>query len=341
MNDSKRNILTYYAYDALDRLTRCAPARQFQQDRFYQSKKLTTEIQGVVTHQILQHSGILLAETHSGPTDHMCLLAVDNQRSVLMSDATNIAYTPYGHRNEAKDVFGRLGFNGERRETITGYYLLGNGHRAFNPVLMRFNSPDSLSPFGEGGLNCYAYCEGDPINYRDPTGKWNVHGWFANALLEVVGDYVVPYIPKRAVAWIPGVGNRTFGRVAKRASKIGGVLAGGYYLSLNRYDAYLYEEELYNKLFAGYLAVSTFSTISAAASTLHKIARKGAETGAPLLARYRTRRLSTISEAVESPVPFGNSNTPDLSQTSFNAARESEAVTTATDIRNGRRANAP
>ncbi|EPJ83956.1 hypothetical protein CFII68_18000, partial [Pseudomonas sp. CFII68] len=45
--------------------------------------------------------------------------------------------------------------------------------RAFNPVLMRFNSPDSSSPFGEGGLNSYAYCIGDPINRIDPTG----HTW--------------------------------------------------------------------------------------------------------------------------------------------------------------------
>ncbi|WP_230202737.1 RHS repeat-associated core domain-containing protein, partial [Pseudomonas syringae] len=43
---------------------------------------------------------------------------------------------------------------------------------AFNPVLMRFNSPDSLSPFGEGGVNAYAYayCEGDPVNRVDPSG---------------------------------------------------------------------------------------------------------------------------------------------------------------------------
>ncbi|MEE4693607.1 RHS repeat-associated core domain-containing protein, partial [Pseudomonas alliivorans] len=40
----------------------------------------------------------------------------------------------------------------------------------FNPVLMRFNSPDRLSPFGEGGLNAYAYCKGDPVNQVDPTG---------------------------------------------------------------------------------------------------------------------------------------------------------------------------
>ncbi|ORC43846.1 hypothetical protein BZK31_28960, partial [Pseudomonas floridensis] len=34
-----------------------------------------------------------------------------------------------------------------------------------------FNSPDSLSPFGKGGLNAYAYCLGDPVNRKDPTGR--------------------------------------------------------------------------------------------------------------------------------------------------------------------------
>ena len=35
---------------------------------------------------------------------------------------------------------------------------------------MRFNAPDSLSPFGEGGFNAYNYCAGDPINKIDPSG---------------------------------------------------------------------------------------------------------------------------------------------------------------------------
>lgn len=63
-----------------------------------------------------------------------------------------------------------LGFNGERPDPVTGWYLLGNGYRASNPVLMRFNSPDSLSPFDGSGLNPYAYCLADPVNYVDPTG---------------------------------------------------------------------------------------------------------------------------------------------------------------------------
>jgi len=36
---------------------------------------------------------------------------------------------------------------------------------------MRFYSPDTLSPFEKGGVNAYCYCEGDPINNSDPTGR--------------------------------------------------------------------------------------------------------------------------------------------------------------------------
>lgn len=64
----------------------------------------------------------------------------------------------------------RLGFNGERIDPILGGYHLGNGYRMYNPVLRRFTSPDSMSPFGAGGITPYTYCEGDPINNTDPSG---------------------------------------------------------------------------------------------------------------------------------------------------------------------------
>lgn len=65
-----------------------------------------------------------------------------------------------------------LGFNGERKDPLTGLYHLGKGYRAYNPVLMRFQACDSMSPFGKGGINSYAYCLGDPINLRDPSGHF-------------------------------------------------------------------------------------------------------------------------------------------------------------------------
>lgn len=63
-----------------------------------------------------------------------------------------------------------LGFNGERIDPVLHSYHLGNGYRMYSPTLRRFTAPDDMSPFGAGGINPYAYCEGDPINHTDPTG---------------------------------------------------------------------------------------------------------------------------------------------------------------------------
>lgn len=63
-----------------------------------------------------------------------------------------------------------FGFCGQFHEPASGWQILGNGYRAYNPVLMRFHSPDSLSPFAAGGFNAYAYCRGDPVNLADPQG---------------------------------------------------------------------------------------------------------------------------------------------------------------------------
>lgn len=103
------------------------------------------------------------------------LLATDLQQSILAeldrSGPNRLAYTAYGSQSGQRIAGGHLGFNGQLRERPTGWYHLGNGHRVYNPVLMRFHSPDRLSPFGKGGLNAYVYCVGDPVNFTDPTGQ--------------------------------------------------------------------------------------------------------------------------------------------------------------------------
>lgn len=92
----------------------------------------------------------------------------------------------------------RTGFNGELHESRVGWQLLGNGYRAYNPVLMRFHAPDALSPFARGGLNSYAYCCSEPINQVDGSGHFPVAlllmavpealGRGAQALADAVSD---------------------------------------------------------------------------------------------------------------------------------------------------------
>ncbi|WP_421570578.1 RHS repeat-associated core domain-containing protein [Stenotrophomonas sp. PD6] len=77
---------------------------------------------------------------------------------------------------------GRLGYNGQLHEPAGWWQILGNGYRVYNPALMRFHSPDSLSPFDKGGINAYAYCTCDPINRMDPNGHWSFHAFAANLL---------------------------------------------------------------------------------------------------------------------------------------------------------------
>lgn len=107
------------------------------------------------------------------------LLATNSSQSIIGESVegkvNTIGYSAYGEQSAQQDVSTALGFNGQLREAKLGWYLLGNGYRAYNTRLMRFHSPDSWSPFGRGGLNAYMYCVGDPVNRVDPTGHmWDV-----------------------------------------------------------------------------------------------------------------------------------------------------------------------
>jgi len=161
-------FLNRYQYDPLDRLV-----SDHSIQRFYNGNRLATQIQDNRIIGFLEHGAMPLAELK--PEGEATLLAIDVNNTVIHSIKPGLIrhqlYCPFGHRPANNGLFSLLGFNGERPDCVTGHYLLGQGYRAYNPVLMRFNSPDNLSPFEKGGLNAYAYCENDPINYADPSGK--------------------------------------------------------------------------------------------------------------------------------------------------------------------------
>ncbi|MGN2405422.1 RHS repeat-associated core domain-containing protein [Pseudomonas syringae] len=161
-----------YRYDPLDRLATRTPLAEAISKVFYKADVLVTETQGGVQRSFVHHDRRPLAQqTLVGTSVDTLLTAADQQHSVLSALSAGqqqaLAYSPHGHRAPLNHL---PGFNGEQPDPVTGHYLLGNGYRAYNPVLMRFNSPDSLSPFGKGGLNAYAYCAGDPVNRNDPSG---------------------------------------------------------------------------------------------------------------------------------------------------------------------------
>ena len=84
--------------------------------------------------------------------------------------ANHIHYNAYGYTKMLIQGPCSSGFNGAYFDIHTHGYHLGQGYRMYSPALTRFTSPDYLSPFGRGGINTYAYCNGDPVNRIDPHG---------------------------------------------------------------------------------------------------------------------------------------------------------------------------
>jgi RHS repeat-associated protein len=160
-----------------------------------------------------------IADQTNVPLKRTVLLASDSSNSVIaeITDGTinTIGYSAYGDQSAQQAVATRLGFNGQLHETTIGWYLLGNGYRAYNPRLMRFHSPDNWSPFGRGGLNPYMYCVGDPVNNSDPSG----HSiWAVSRLVTRLTDYFEA-VATRIIGTAANTLNKSVSHVGKSAKK--------------------------------------------------------------------------------------------------------------------------
>jgi RHS repeat-associated protein len=166
-------LLCCYRYDAHDHLQGVTQGTSAETLRFYESNQLRTTVQGDRQQSLLYAGHTPLGQQQDGDAEQTLLTLCGQNNSVMAelkgrNAVKRTQYTSHGEPSQALDSV--LGYNGETREADTGWYLLGSGYRAYDPHLRCFHSPDSESPFGAGGLNPYAYCLGNPISFRDPTG---------------------------------------------------------------------------------------------------------------------------------------------------------------------------
>ncbi|MBX3466133.1 MAG: RHS repeat-associated core domain-containing protein [Planctomycetes bacterium] len=84
-----------------------------------------------------------------------------------------VVYDPWGEVVEGPAAGRPLFFAGRLLDATAGLVLLRA--RPYDPALGRFLAPD---PSGlHGGTNAYAYVSGNPVEYVDPLGLWEVPGW--------------------------------------------------------------------------------------------------------------------------------------------------------------------
>lgn len=121
--------------------------------------------------------------------------------------------SPAPRASRQGDTRSWLGYNGQLHEPGAAWQFLGNGYRIYNPVLMRFHSPDSLSPFGKGGINSYSYVVGDPVNNADPSG---------HMLLPIAGLLALGTVAMVGTAIVAGLKGQ------KQSALLLGVLAGAF-----------------------------------------------------------------------------------------------------------------
>ncbi|WP_295729679.1 FG-GAP-like repeat-containing protein [uncultured Muribaculum sp.] len=151
-------------------------------------------------------------------TDHLgsVMRIVDGEKNVVAS----YSYSEWGKRYVGTlkteehpwvKYFNR-GFCGH--EHLPEFSLINMGARVYDPVDMRFLSPDPLvqNPALPQNFNRYSYCLNNPINYTDPNGEFFI-----------IDDFIVGFFS----SLVTGHGLKTAVREGARRSSLSIKLLGG------------------------------------------------------------------------------------------------------------------
>jgi len=186
IKDDKGALLTRYEYDGMQRLA----AQYEEQDQ--STRELRYDGDELIGQVCFDKAGKATRSTSISPGlaqydgDQVRWLIDDPQVGIVgqvCDDDLQLApLLPFGEGATLEGLV--TGYNGMRRDPVTGQYHAGNGYRCYDPALRRHTQPDWLSPFGEGGINDYAHCP-DPVNLHDPSGAIMLSRWGQKNDLEI------------------------------------------------------------------------------------------------------------------------------------------------------------
>lgn len=163
-----RGNITNYIYDGDGILAELAPNGQVLCKYVYGpfTDSIVSAFQG--TQRYFYHAGplgsIAFISDNSGALEEYYWY--ESWGSFLIEDAQT------GSTISSSKLGNRFTFAGREYDSETGLYYLRN--RYYDPTQGRFLSPDPLGFWG--GINLYAYCFNNPVNFIDPFGlklKWD------------------------------------------------------------------------------------------------------------------------------------------------------------------------
>ena len=166
-----------YTYDNSGRLI-----REVRTDRVFSDEESTTR----ELVYLYDESGMIGVMYNSQPYyyhrnlqgDVIAIYDANGEKRVEYAyDAWGNCEIVYGENNELANA-NPIRYRGYYYDTETKLYYLNA--RYYSPEWRRFISPDAaeyIDPETPNGLNLYAYCYNDPVNYADPSGHEALPNW--------------------------------------------------------------------------------------------------------------------------------------------------------------------